>query len=82
MAETNLNGVSKPNKKRFTKDVREKLSGALADFKEHLGEKEFEARIKKASKLFSRGLNKISKKNRVKGKKVKEELKLVPDPHQ
>lgn len=73
----------KLSKKVVTKDIREKLTGALADFRENLGEKEFTTRIKKASKLFSRGLDKISKKNKAgKKKAVNEELKLVPQPEQ
>ena len=69
------------------KEKRQKLSKKVVtkdiDFRENLGEKEFTTRIKKASKLFSRGLDKISKKNKAgKKKAVNEELKLVPQPEQ
>ena len=81
MSAIKLEKSQKLTKKGVNKDIREKLTGALADFRENLGEKEFNTRIKKASKLFSRGLDKISKKNKSgKKKAVNDELKLVPDP--
>jgi hypothetical protein len=54
--------VTKKSKKLIVKDIREKLTGALGSFRDRLGEKEFEIRIKKASKLLSRGLDKQPKK--------------------
>ncbi len=80
MSEVKKEKKQKLSKKVVNKDIREKLTGALADFRENLGEKEFTTRIKKASKLFSRGLEKISKKNGSKKKKESEqELTLVPE---
>lgn len=62
----------------YNKDIREKLTHVLAGFKETLGDKEFATRIKKASKLFSRGLEKINKKSK-KEKTPAKEIKLIPD---
>lgn len=62
----------------YNKDIREKLTHVLAGFKETLGDKEFATRIKKASKLFSRGLEKMNKKSK-KEKTAAREIKLVPD---
>lgn len=52
-----------PNKKQVRKELAEKLTGALAEYKQELGEKKLATRVKKVSKLISRDLLKISKKN-------------------
>jgi len=60
----------KLTKKGFHKAIQEKLAGALADYRHDLGEKRFSTRIKKASKLFSRGVIKAGKKKSEKKQKV------------
>jgi len=50
------------SKKQVRKEVGEKLAGALAGYKEELGEKKLATHVKKVSKLISRDLLKISKK--------------------
>jgi len=59
-----------PNKKQVRKELAEKLTGALAEYKQELGEKKLATHVKKVSKLISRDLLKISKKN-TKGKAAK-----------
>jgi hypothetical protein len=51
-------------KKQVRKEIFEKLTGALAEYKQKLGEKKLATRVKKASKLISRDLEKISKKSK------------------
>lgn len=51
-----------PNKKQVRKELAEKLTGALAEYKQELGEKKLANRVKEVSKLISRDLLKISKK--------------------
>lgn len=55
------------SKKEAKKLVFEKLSGALAEYKNNFGKKEFETKLKKASKLFAVDI----------ARKVKEEKKPV-----
>lgn len=76
MSELQLQAIEKLSKKGFTKAIQEKLAGALADYRKELGEKKFAIRIKKASKLFSRGIIKATKKKSQKNKKVS--IKKVP----
>lgn len=76
MSEPQFQTKEKLTKKGFTKAIQEKLAGALADYRKDLGEKKFEARIKQASKLFSRGVLKATKKNSQ--KKQKATIKKVP----
>ena len=57
-------------KKTVRKQVYEKLAGALADYKTGIGEKKFESRLRKASKLFAVDIAKATKKqSKVKSKK-------------
>jgi hypothetical protein len=56
-------------KKQVRKEIVEKLTGALADYKKELGEKKLATRVKKASKLISRDLEKLSKKHKHQTKK-------------
>ena len=58
-----------PKKKQVRKEIFEKLTGALAEHKQDLGEKKLATHVKKASKLISRDLLRISKKNQDKTKK-------------
>ena len=51
-----------PSKKQVRKELAEKLTGALAEYKQELGEKKLATHVKKVSKLISRDLLKISKK--------------------
>ena len=50
------------SKKQVRKEIGEKLAGALAGYKQELGEKKLATHVKKVSKLISRDLLKISKK--------------------
>ena len=61
---------SSPDKKQVRKEIGEKLAGALSDYKQELGEKKLATRVKKVSKLISRDLLKISKKQKRNGKKA------------
>ena len=58
------------DKKQVRKEIGEKLAGALADYKQELGEKKLATHVRKASKLISRDLMKINKKQRRNGKKT------------
>ena len=49
-------------KKKVRREIGEKLAGALAEYKQELGEKKLATRVKEVSKLISRDLLKISKK--------------------
>jgi hypothetical protein len=60
---------SVPTKKQVRKEIVEKLTGALAEYKQELGEKKLATHVKKASRLISRDLLRISKKNQDKAKK-------------
>ena len=67
MAEAEKTGIlKKPTKKDTRKEVFEKLSGALAEYKGKLNEKKFENKLKKASKLFAVDIVKALKKDRKK----------------
>jgi hypothetical protein len=59
-----------PTKKQVRKEIGDKLTGALAEYKQELGEKKLATRVKEVSKLISRDLLKISKKHRNKSKKT------------
>ena len=59
-----------PNKKQVRKEIGEKLAGALAEYKQDLGEKKLATRVKKVSKLISRDLLKSSKKHKQQTKKT------------
>jgi len=51
-------------KKKVRKEIGEKLTGALAEYKQELGEKKLATHVKKVSKLISRDLLKINKKQK------------------
>jgi len=59
-----------PSKKQVRKEISEKLAGALAEYKQELGEKQLAIRVKKASKLISRDLMKNNKKQKQAKKKT------------
>jgi len=56
--------IKKLTKKQAKKEVFEKLSGALAEYKNKLDKKKFESNLKKASKLFAVDIAKAFKKDR------------------
>ena len=58
-------------KKETQKKVFEKLSGALAEFKDGVNEKKFENKIKKASRLLAADIVKSAKKIAKPAKKEK-----------
>ncbi len=58
-----------PTKKQVRKELEEKLTGALADYKKELGEKKLATHVKKVSKLISRELVKVNKKQKQTKKK-------------
>ncbi|HEX9509082.1 MAG TPA: hypothetical protein VF939_01270 [Puia sp.] len=57
-------------KKQVRKEIVEKLTGALADYKQELGEKKLATHVKEISKLISRDLLKSGKKQQEKIKKT------------
>ena len=59
-----------PSKKQVRREIGDKLAGALAEYKQELGEKKLATRVKEVSKLISRDLLKISKKQRHASKKA------------
>lgn len=64
------------NKKKIRKEIVEKLTGALADYKQELGEKKLATRVKKASKLISRDLEKLNKKHKQRTEKTATKKKV------
>jgi hypothetical protein len=62
--------IAPPSKKQVRKEIFEKLSGALAEYKQELGEKKLATRVKKASKLISRDLEKATRRLHQKTKKA------------
>ena len=58
-----------PTKKQVRKELAEKLTGALAEYKQDLGEEKLATHVKKVSKLISRDLLKISRKKQSTNKK-------------
>jgi hypothetical protein len=59
-----------PNKKQVRKEVGEKLIGALADYKQELGEKKLAGYVKDVSREISRDLLKVNKKHKKTSKKT------------
>ena len=68
--------MKKPTKKETRKEVFEKLSGALAEYKGKLNEKKFENNLKKASKLFAVDILKAIKKDGKNGSTMKTSDKI------
>ena len=62
------------NKKDARKDIYKKLENALNEYRDQFREKRFEAKLKKASRLFADDLGKRIKKNKDKSKKKKNKL--------
>jgi hypothetical protein len=70
MSQQETGAAPAPTKKQVRKEIGDKLAGALAEYKQELGEKKLATRVKKVSKLISRDLLKISKKQRDTSKKA------------
>lgn len=58
-------------KKKVRKEIGEKVAGALADYKQELGEKVLATHVRHFSKLISRDLIKVSKKRQKSAKKAR-----------
>lgn len=58
-------------KKKVRKEIGEKVAGALADYKQELGEKVLATHVRHFSKLISRDLIKVSKKREKTAKKAR-----------
>ena len=71
MTQQETEAIATPTKKQVRKEIVEKLTGALADYKKELGEEKLATRVKKVSKLISRDLLKINKKKREKKRVAK-----------
>jgi hypothetical protein len=56
-------------KKKVRKEIGEKIAGALAEYKQELGEKALATHIREFSKLISRDLLKVTKKRKKTAKK-------------
>ena len=69
MEEIQTTATKRPSKKQTQREVFQKLSGALADYKVNLNGKRFESNLKKASKLFATDIVKSIKKDRKKRNK-------------
>jgi len=61
--EQKVKDTKKITKKQIRQEVFTRLSGALEEYKNKLGEKKFQTKIKKASKLFAVDLTKAFKKD-------------------
>jgi len=59
-----------PSKKQVRKEIVDKLNGALAEYKQELGEKKLANRVRQVSKLISRDLRKSGKKQGQQRKKT------------
>jgi len=66
-----------PDKKQVRREIGEKLAGALAEYKQELGEKKLATRVKEVSKLISRDLRKSGKKQKKHDAKSKTKVKLT-----
>jgi len=71
MTQQETEAIATPTKKQVRKEIVEKLTGALADYKQELGEEKLAIHVKKVSKLISRDLLKINKKKREKKRVAK-----------
>lgn len=56
-------------KKKVRKEIGDKVAGALADYKQELGEKALATHVRHFSKLISRDLAKVSRKREKTAKK-------------
>ncbi|HXD78930.1 MAG TPA: hypothetical protein VN616_14030 [Puia sp.] len=58
-------------KKKVRKEIGEKVAGALADYRQELGEKVLATHVRHFSKLISRDLRKVTKKREKTAKKAR-----------
>jgi hypothetical protein len=69
-------------KKNLQKTVSDQLLTVLSGLKDHLGEKKFQRRIKKASKMLVSGIKETTKKKEAathkKSTKLKKKAILIP----
>lgn len=86
MATTSAPKADKASRKEARNTIEEKLNLLLVDLKKELGEAKFKNRVKKASKLLSKGLGKTKKTvvtvNKKAAKKAKASTKkaaVTPD---
>ncbi len=78
MSTTSALSSPKLSKKELRKLLFDKISGALAEYREGMKEKRFTSNLKKASKLFAADIAKtIGKKKEKAPKKVKEKTKKL-----
>ena len=77
MSQQETVGPAAPDKKQVRREIGEKLTGALADYKQELGEKKLATRVKELSKLISRDLRKSSKKQKKNARKLKTKVQLT-----
>ena len=80
MEEAKTIAEKKPSKKETRKEVFQKLSGALADYRPNLNKKKFEINLKKASKLLATDIIKSIKKDRKKRKKLNGTVSNLQQP--
>jgi predicted ArsR family transcriptional regulator len=71
MEKTELSAAKKLSKKQARKIAYEKISHALAEYRNSIKEKKFKEHLKKASKLFASDIAKAAKKKPAKAKKAK-----------
>jgi hypothetical protein len=69
MSQTGTAALAPSPKKKVRKEIGEKLTGALAEYKQELGEKTLATHVRHISKLISRDLLKVSKKREKSAKK-------------
>ncbi len=69
MSQTETATPAPSPKKKVRKEIGEKLAGALAEYKQELGEKTLATHVRNISKLITRDLLKISKKREKSAKK-------------
>ena len=70
MSQTETATPTPSAKKKVRKEIGEKLAGALAEYKQELGEKTLATHVRNISKLITRDLLKISKKKQQLTKKA------------
>ncbi|HMG81530.1 MAG TPA: hypothetical protein VK559_00715 [Ferruginibacter sp.] len=78
MADKKITPPKKTAEKSLHDEIHQKLTAALSSFKGALGEKKFEKKLKKASKLFIEGIEKAGKK--IKAKKATAPEKSAKKP--
>ena len=85
MTETKKQGKSSPAAKSLRHAVEEKITAALAEYKEQMGEKKFKEKIEKAAKSFVKSIKnpptaKTPTKKAATAKKTTATKKAAPVP--